>query len=71
VKNGKRIWLFLETVRPLRWGIRYGNKWHVVNDVVVKLPMQTMQGKKPPNGYLAATGSMTIRNGVATLEKQR
>ena len=59
--NGpKSIWLALETLRPLRWAIRYGNQWWIVKTVKVLIPLRTRRGTIQPKAYLVGRGRVQI-----------
>ena len=62
-----KIWVCLESVRPLRWAVREGNKWHVVKEVEINVPMKTRRGVRAPHGYLAGTGTVIISGGKAVI----
>jgi hypothetical protein len=58
--RGAVIWLFVETVRPLTWGVRWGNRWLVVGEVQVRIPMATMRGQASPAGYVRGFGTVRL-----------
>ena len=63
----KTVWLCLESLRPTRWAVRYGNKWYVVSRVKVTAPMKTKTGPRAPHGYLCGVGTLTIKGTTATI----
>lgn len=62
-----KIWICLESLKPMRWAVRYGNKWAVVKKVISKIPLITRRGKNQPKCYLAGDGIALIRKEVAYL----
>ena len=62
-----KIWLALESVKPLRWAIRYGGKWRIVKEVKIEIPMETRKGKIAPHGYLFGIGKVIFKESVAFL----
>lgn len=63
----KKIWLFVESVNPPRWGIRYGREWHVVKQIAVKIVMEGRTARRAPNTYLFGIGRIAFEKDKATL----
>lgn len=62
-----KIWVCLESLKPFRWAVRAGNKWHIVKRVISEIPMKTMRGKMQPKAYLVGEGEFQLRNGTAII----
>lgn len=62
-----RIWIYLESVNPVKWGVRAGRKWHIVNKITINIPMETRHGRHAPQGYLVGHGKAFIKNGHAVI----
>ena len=63
-----KIWLFLETLRALRWGVRYGRRWRIVKEVKVSGSMTSQKNKISPNAVLQGIGRVSFKKGTANLE---
>lgn len=63
----KTIWIYLESLKPFRWGVRYGNKWFVVKNIEVFISLTTQQNNCQPKGCLRGVGVLKIKNGIATI----
>ena len=62
-----KVWVCLESLKPLRWAVREGNRWYTVKEIDIRLPMKTKRGKRAPHGYLSGTGTVTISGDRATI----
>jgi hypothetical protein len=60
-----KVWVCLESLKPFRWAVRAGNKWHVVKRIITKIPLKTARGSIQPKAYLVGDGDVVIRNGTA------
>lgn len=63
-----KIWFFLETMRPPKWGIRAGKKWFSVDRAIIKTQMKTAFQDRQPYCYLQCEGNLTIKNKTAIIE---
>ena len=62
-----KVWVFLESLKPLRWCVRFGKKWKIVKSVSIEIPMKTARGKIAPHGYLVGDGTVSIRRCIARI----
>lgn len=61
-----KLWLFLESLNPIRWGVRYGKRWAIVKKVDIKIPLKTKLGKNAPHCYLEGEGICERTRDTAT-----
>ena len=67
----KIIWIYLESLKPFRWGVRYGNQWFVVKNIIVNIPLKTQKNNCQPKGCLKGVGILKIKNDVATIKGEK
>jgi hypothetical protein len=66
--NDLQIWkiqIAVESINPVLWCVRYGNKWVVVKDVFCKVPLRTKSNKIAPHVVFEGKGRLKIVNGIA------
>lgn len=62
-----KIWIYLESVKPLRWGVRYGKKYWTGKEIRVFTNLITQSNKKQPYGVLVGYGHVSILPNCAVI----
>lgn len=62
----KRIWVYLESVRPCKWGVREGNKYHIVDEILIHGgTLESAIRKNQPRCYFYGDGTVDVVKGTA------
>jgi hypothetical protein len=64
-----KIWICVESLSPLRWAIRYGNKWRIVKNFISKIDLRPKDGKIAPQAYLEGFGRVKFKKNNAVILK--